>query len=140
MGKIDFKEFIRALKRSHRKQVFGRLFAVDAETKEVCGCALGQGLLEIGIVSEEEIKTALLSRGVMASRKVYDPVTQKTQLRNVLEDASYETQFGSLLDSLNQQSPNGQFTGDVITANDGKELPIPNILEKFWNKWLPNGL
>jgi hypothetical protein len=140
MGKLDFKEFIRALKRSHRKQVYGRLFAVDAETKEVCGCALGQGLLEIGVVSEDEVRQELVSKNTIIERRIYDPVTQKKTLRRVFINSDYESRFGTLLDSLNEQSPTGSFTGDVVGANDASEATIPTILERFWNKWLPNGL
>lgn len=137
-GKISFKDFIRALKRANRKQIYGRLFALDKKTGEVCGCALGQGLLEYGAVTEDEVRTQLQKTGRPLTSNVFDPVTNTTEERTVLTDAAWESHFQELLNDLNEQVPG--FTTDVIANNDNARKTIPQILGKFWDKWLPNGL
>ena len=139
MGKsINVKDFIRALKRANRKQVYGRLFALDKKTDEVCGCALGQGLIEYGIVTEDEVRAELQKSGTPAGYKVFDPATNTVEDRNMLVNSAWEVGFSGVLDELNNQLPG--FTSQVISSNDSNKLTIPQILSKFWDRWLPNGL
>jgi hypothetical protein len=50
------RNFLITMKGAHRRQIVGELFVVDDETDEICGCALGQGLLDAGVITEEEIQ------------------------------------------------------------------------------------
>ena len=132
----SLRDFIRAMKKSNRPQLYGALLGVDKVTGELCGCALGQAVLNTGLFDEEKIRQELLREGNPYTLTVYNPDTQKTESKRFLcgttSEADSETRRA--LNFLSYQI-GSEFKNAVIHANDRKRQPIFDIAAKLFEKW-----
>lgn len=132
MGLSKLLEFIRSMKRSSRLQIYGDLFAVDEETGELCGCALGQGVLNLGVFDEEKIRKEILFENSKPQElSVFNPLTNKKELRKMYRPRSYSrgelAKAAGYLHDLPEQ-----FRYDVVYANDRDRKPISDIAASMY--------
>lgn len=129
---LSFAEFVRALKRAgRRRQVQGYLFAIDKKSGDLCGCALGQGLIESGMVDPEEIREKLLTAG-----KVYNNIplfdqNGTTENSNVLVNPELEQEWTAEIQKLYGID----FFNQVSSGNDSKHWNIANIIDMVFNRF-----
>jgi len=133
MGKIGkILEFIRAMKKSNRKQVIGSWYAVDPKTNEVCGCAMGQALLNLDLVTEDEVRNFANKRGYKAVKKIYDPITRKSESKTVIAcSVPYDSVAYKYLD----ENIPAFLREDVMQKNDREEMPVGDIAAKMYEKY-----
>lgn len=131
MGKFNFAEFVRGMKKNNYNQILFQLFAVDPENGELCGCALGQGVLNSGMVTPEEIKSEIEQASEYQTIEVTDRLTGKTSMRELLVSGKLEQNWTKRIEA----ELGTDFYGDVISWNDQSRLKMPEIIEHILTRF-----
>lgn len=126
-------DFIRAMKKANRRQVIGAWYSVNPKTNEVCGCAMGQALLNLNLVTEDQVRASAKTRGTKRPAKIYDPITRKTVTEEVLTtlipiDATGAHNF------LRNEVPDAVKT-EIMILNDHKNIPVGDIAAKMYERF-----
>ncbi|SRR5260221_3868632 len=121
MGKkFDRLAFILGMKKQKYPQAFGKLFILG-ESGDLYACAMGQGILDSGFVSEDEIRQALKPRGTHIF-KVRE-ADGRVHTINGRYNSTLETEWASKC----RDDLGSDFWGTVTGLNDGSEKPLPEI-------------
>ncbi len=129
---VDLKAFVRALKRAGRKrQSNGLLFFLDKKNNDLCACALGQGLLESGMVNEDEIKAELRAKGTFQdSVEVFDQ-NGKVERISGFSNGDLESKWMDRLRNLYGDS----FVSTVYEGNDSSRMNIGSIVTRIFERF-----
>ena len=122
MGKFTFnlRDFIRGMKKGNYDQIENYLFGIDKKTGNLCGCALGQGILNSGLVDVDEIKRSIESQGTVSETDFRPNGTGKTERRKILVNPKMEETWMHRLNS----DLGDDFVEMIYTYNDdGREMP-----------------
>lgn len=129
MGKFNLRDFVRAMKKGNRTQISGYLFALDKKTGDLCGCALGQGLLNSGYLNEDEIRAELKSDGSPASVRIIES-DGKVLERPMLVKGDLESAW---MQRLNDDL-GSDFTAAVVGENDPGN-PMSRVIDMVFAKF-----
>lgn len=138
MYKFNLLDFIRSMKKANYKQIRGHLFAVEVDTDDLCGCALGQGLLNLGLLDIDKLKTEVKSGIYQPTlpRQVYDPLTKTWITKQFFVGTGPEVRRAQkILDDIEYtMNLDFDFSSDVVELNDSQGELVGDIAAKMYSK------
>jgi len=121
---IDKLAFILGMKKNKYPQVLGRLFFVE-DDGDLCGCALGQGLLET-VANPDDIRARIVAEGSPSRRTVIGLDGKRVEKKGKVH-MGLENEWQSFV----ARELGTVFTSNVMSANDSKQEPVPSIAARF---------
>jgi hypothetical protein len=128
MNTEKLKDFLFGMKRANKRQIKNNLYAIDAKTDEVCGCALGQALLEANVITEEEIRTKTKKISPFNLENV-----DGTSFKGYIPDSSVDAKAYAWLN----ENFGKHFAAEVYIKNDEKRMSLGDIAMAVYNKYFP---
>lgn len=116
---FDRIAFILGMKKNKYHQALGKLFIL-AEDGDLYACAMGQGALDVGVVSEEEVRRTLKPKPLTTWLVMKDG-----QQGTILGRTSYDLETN--VQRQLKESLGGKFWERVVRLNDKQHLPVPEI-------------
>jgi len=121
-SKWDRLAFILGMKKNKFPQVSGKLFMLSEEG-DVYACAMGQGLLDSGIITEEQVRSQLKPEPLGAADFQVRELDGK--VRTIRGRYKYELE--SIYSTKAQEELGSEFWEAVVTKNDREFKPLPEI-------------